>query len=303
VATDVLPYFEQVLVISDLNSVTLVIRTEFGVLGFAEEDFKRAEPAKFFIAEERPVQPVIQPVPPRAAVRTEQLQLIETAVAEEGRQLYVVRVKADGTEVERRDYPLDMLNNIADLLEKYKSPDIDNGTYRVYLEEEGAPRQLVTEFRKSGQEIGEQKREPGRGSNPREDLGDGAQLFSAESDAVAQSQTERIDEAFERFGNFDSAADTPPQQERPDVGPESDPAPPAADHQAAAEAVPAEIAPSVMWRPHVAFHWATVVAVGLAAGARRNWDEQVDEALEESDDRVWRQAIRWVSRLRNRTPH
>ena len=47
-----------------------------------------------------------------------------------------------------------------------------------------------------------------------------------------------------------------------------------------------------------------LVAFGLAAGASKSrWHEEVDRALEESDDRLSRRAARWLSQLRNRTPH
>ena len=43
--------------------------------------------------------------------------------------------------------------------------------------------------------------------------------------------------------------------------------------------------------------------MGLAAENGRRWDKDVDKALEESDGRSLKRAVKWLSRLRNKTPH
>jgi hypothetical protein len=59
----------------------------------------------------------------------------------------------------------------------------------------------------------------------------------------------------------------------------------------------------VIWQPHVAWNWAALVAFGLAAGSQRGWDQEVDEALEQSEDQSWRRATKWLSKLRVKKPH
>ena len=51
-------------------------------------------------------------------------------------------------------------------MERLKNPQIRSGLYRLYYQEPGLPPQKVLEVRKSGTEIGDPIREPGRGTNP-----------------------------------------------------------------------------------------------------------------------------------------
>jgi len=62
------------------------------------------------------------------------------------------------------------LKNLSALLERLRKAQIPSGLYRLYYQEPGLPPQLVLEFRKTGTTIGDPVREPGRGTNPIEDL-------------------------------------------------------------------------------------------------------------------------------------
>ena len=56
--------------------------------------------------------------------------------------------------------------NISGLLERLRKAQIPSGLYRLYYKEPGLPPQMVLEFRKTGNTIGDPVREPGRGTNP-----------------------------------------------------------------------------------------------------------------------------------------
>src|SRR6185295_3397666 len=88
----------------------------------------------------------------------------------EGAALYLVAVGPDGQEGSRVILPASDLKNLSGLLERLRKAQIPSGLYRLYYQEPGLPPQLVLEFRKTGNTIGDPVREPGRGTNPIEDL-------------------------------------------------------------------------------------------------------------------------------------
>jgi hypothetical protein len=218
----------------------------------------------------------------------------------------MVKVSPDGSETFLSELPPESLKDFQSLFARFRRGRMENGTYRIWLEEEGAPSRLIREFVKSGDSFGEVIRRLGRGSNRDTESENGAAENSADpNEGVNRSEMDRIDQAFERFGaegaaEIDAEKTVDNSQGEPDADAD---AAPEGDELSAATPI-SELADSLVWRPHVNFAWVTLVAFGLAAGAsRRRWDEEVDRALEESDDRLSRRAARWLSRLRNRTPH
>ena len=134
----------------------------------------------------------------------------------------------------------------------------------------------------------------------------------ADQDQVENATLEQIDLAFERFGKATQTgpvgvhelanpnADGKIEDSRnpgAHAGPIS-----AVDQLPTADESP-DVGDQVIYRPHVAWNWTALVAFGLAAATRQRWDRDVDRALEESDGRSWRRATKWLSKLRNKTPH
>ncbi|HEY2892885.1 MAG TPA: hypothetical protein VGJ16_01685, partial [Pirellulales bacterium] len=84
----------------------------------------------------------------------------------EGAALFLVAVGPDGQEGTRIMLPVSDLKNLSGLLERLRKAQIPSALYRLYYQEPGLPPQLVIEFRKTGNTIGDPVREPGRGTNP-----------------------------------------------------------------------------------------------------------------------------------------
>jgi hypothetical protein len=62
--------------------------------------------------------------------------------------------------------PVSELKDLSALLERLRKAQMPSALYRLYYQEPGLPAQLVLEFRKTGNTIGDPVREPGRGTNP-----------------------------------------------------------------------------------------------------------------------------------------
>jgi hypothetical protein len=295
---------------STLNQVQFQLLTEFGTIAPGEDRTEFVAPTVFVGAEERLTPPQIRTTPPRAAVQVEAAPPIESVVAEEGRRVILVKVNPDGSEEFLSELSPESLKDFEELFEQFRRGRLENGTYRIWLEEEGAPRRLIREFAKSGDSFGEVIRPPGRGSNKIPEGEDVEAATPEPDDGAVRSETDRIDQAFERFGaaardasrRAVDPADIDAEETRGKSQGEPNAVPEAGDVSTATRL--SELADSLVWRPHVNFAWVTLVAFGLAARAsRRRWDQEVDRALEESEDRLSRRAARWLSRLRNRTPH
>lgn len=84
----------------------------------------------------------------------------------EGPVLYLVAIGPDGKEGTRVMLPVSDLRDLSGLLERLKKAQIPSALYRLYYQEPGLPPQMVLEFRKTGNTIGDPVREPGRGTNP-----------------------------------------------------------------------------------------------------------------------------------------
>ncbi|MBW8883495.1 MAG: hypothetical protein JF612_01690, partial [Planctomycetia bacterium] len=126
-----------------------------------------------------PASPIVQVAETRVVVRNEnilvlpqQIQRLQDVnfaqgIAEvEDAVLFLVAVGPDGTEGPPLMLAVSDLRNVSALLERLRKAQIPSGLYRLYYKEPGLPPQLVLEFRKTGNAIGDPVREPGRGTNP-----------------------------------------------------------------------------------------------------------------------------------------
>jgi len=107
----------------------------------------------------------------------------EEAVA----RLYLLRILPGGEVGERAMLSLAELRDLSNLLERLKNSPIPNGSYRIEYQEPGLPAQVVLEFRKTGDVIGDPVRERGVGSNPAEEgnLNDADEPSPAVEDGAA----------------------------------------------------------------------------------------------------------------------
>ncbi len=100
--------------------------------------------------------------------RYEDVSLATEQTDEDAAVLFLTRVSADGREEGRTSLPVTELRDLAPLLERLRRAPLRNGLYRLYHQEPGLPPRKVLEFRKTVDGIGDPVREPGRGSNPRD---------------------------------------------------------------------------------------------------------------------------------------
>jgi len=75
------------------------------------------------------------------------------------------------------------------LLERLRKAQMPSALYRLYYQEPGLPPQLVLEFRKTGNTIGDPVREPGRGTNPIDQQPPVQQPAAPAADPNAQNNT------------------------------------------------------------------------------------------------------------------
>jgi len=280
----------------DLNTVSRVVATQLG-----SREFQRArgvpmqlrEPAPIPVPQVTAPAPVSVAVPPLSRGRTTDLQVRAEEVVEEERKLYIVRVGADGEEVDKRFLPEGALSNLSALLERFKGSaeegreGLPNGLYRIYLEEVGFPRRKVMEFYKSGDTLGEQVRPPGRGSMPI--LDQGPEIPEKEPDGG----TAHVPQAD---GGHDPAAAQPLQGTTPATSAEQTTAPTGSSVDELDPAGDGAYADA-----YVPFHgWArrgggaAVLAAGSLAAypALGRWQQSIDRAMADSDERSFGKAAR-----------
>jgi hypothetical protein len=101
--------------------------------------------------------------------RYEDVSFVEEKAESDDAILVLTRVGVDGREEGETQIPASELKDLSGLLNKVRRAPLRNGLYRLYHQEPGLPRRKVLEFRKTAEGIGDPVREPGRGSNPRED--------------------------------------------------------------------------------------------------------------------------------------
>jgi hypothetical protein len=284
-----------------LNAVSFQVTTEFGIAVAVEEVAEFVEPVVFVVVDEPLVPLVTRPTPPRPATTYETVRPLLSELAEENWQLYLVKVEMDGTEGDRSSLPLKYLTEESELFSLLRDKELADGRYRVYVQQEGAPRRLAREFVKSGNEF----REVIRQDNGEEtEQNDGAEIRRDAGTGLAATEVDEIDAAFERFERRTQFGSR--------VQPDADATPFARDPDATADQA-AETAPygdklhdlaTSAWRPYTHLAWTSLVALGLAAGrSRGKWDEEVDEAMEQSDSHLWKRAARWLIQLRKGGPH
>jgi hypothetical protein len=152
----------------DLNVTTpIVLLTTLSNKDFARPPITNPETPRTVVSEIRAAvrQEVIQTLPVQFN-RLQDLNLARDDSAVEGAALFLVAVGPDGQEGTRVPLPVSDLKNLSGLLERLRKAQIPSALYRLYYQEPGLPPQLVLEFRKTGNTIGDPVREPGRGTNP-----------------------------------------------------------------------------------------------------------------------------------------
>src|SRR5262249_52084586 len=97
---------------------------------------------------------VIQPLVVQF-VRLQDLNLSRDRSDVEGAVLFLVAVGPDGQEGTRIMLPVSDLKNLSGLLERLRKAQMPSALYRLYYQEPGLPPQLVMEFRKTGNTIGD----------------------------------------------------------------------------------------------------------------------------------------------------
>jgi hypothetical protein len=101
--------------------------------------------------------------------RYEEVSLVEERAESDQAVLVLIRVGVNGCEEARTILPVAELQDLSALLERIRRAPLRNGLYRLLHQEPGLPPRKVLEFRKTAEGIGDPVREPGRGSNPRDD--------------------------------------------------------------------------------------------------------------------------------------
>jgi len=153
----------------DLNRVSAVasVKVAGETTRWSEPPPAYLQPPPIEMPEQRRVlvETSLAPLEQRAARYDELPPRTESSV-ENVRVWYIVRVLPSGLEVERHPLPDTIASDPANLFVKLRAMGLQNGRYRIYLEELGFPRRLVHEFYKSGNSFGEPVRERGPGSNP-----------------------------------------------------------------------------------------------------------------------------------------
>ncbi len=245
----------------------------------------------------QPIPEYLQPAPPRApeaaavvleaptmplevrATQYEEIRPPSEEGAERLRVWYLVRILPSGKEDARHPLSEDIASDPVKLFRSLREMGLPDGRYRIYLEELGFPRRMVYEFYKSGSSFGDPVRERGPGSNPVQEgppapapAGkQGASAWPALSEAVAVA---------DQMGGSAAATLSVKKEVWGPGGPETTEAPcDDVAHPAGA---------------------AVVVALGewRARRGRHDWNQRVDEALENCSQRALTRGARLRRRLK-----
>ncbi|HUT11749.1 MAG TPA: hypothetical protein VMY42_14710, partial [Thermoguttaceae bacterium] len=260
----------------DLNRVdssvsTRVTGNEFGRVALAVE-----RDGAVVVA---PPEPIVAPpeirIPSQQTNRIEEIRPPRETVVEEGRELYIVKVLPDGTEVDKQILSEDALADTEALFEKFRKKGLPDGHYRIYLKEVGFPARKLMEFYKSGDTFGEPVREPGRGSKPVSE--EGARL-RREQNSTAEATAWR------------QPADTPAVSADGDEDSR-------VDENSTVDEYSADVFESPDLLRRLWLGAALPAGTVLAARVKRvRWANRIDRAMEDSRDNSFTK----VSRLRRR---
>jgi len=295
----------------DLNRVdasvsTRVTGNEFGRVALAVE---RDEAVVIAAPEPIVAPPEVRIPPPQQINRIEEIRPPRETVVEEGRELYIVKVLPDGTEVEKQILPADALADTEALFEMFRKKGLPDGHYRIYLKEEGFPPRKLMEFYKSGDTFGEPVREPGRGSKPIPEQGtDLRRERHFQIEAMARWETDPAGETPATMqGTAESPADTPSdtaekeidrweQAGTPAVSADGD-EDPTFDEASHEDEYSANVFESPGMLRRLLFGAALPAGTILAARLTRGrWASSVDQAMEDAND----DSFTRISRLRRR---
>ena len=290
----------------DLNNVDDTVATnvagdEFRLFGLALEFLR---PEVIVVETTRIVFIETQTIPPLQTNRLEELRPVSDTMVEQDRKLLLVKVGADGAEIEWEPLPGDALLDLKGLFETLIEKGLPNGLYRIYLSEPGFPLRKLIEFYKSDTTIGEPVREQPRGSNPTGEDGVFAAppenvIVSASADTemwrAAEVSTAASEEAFVPRGGERTGTDAEAGRSLPQA--------PGIESSDGTETRPAEDeftgAWTLMGRLRRPLAGAVMLAGGVAAcSSGERWEESIDRVMEDSEARSFTKAARLGRRFR-----